>query len=190
MADRDWERGEELHITPETGEAGGVAPAMAMPMPLARIRWSAIWSGLLVATATQMVLGAFGLAIGLYGATAVAGATGPEWSAVGLWNAIFAIVGLFVGGWTAARLAAAPTAINGVWHGVIVWALSITLGMVLVTVGILPTLGFVTARVLAFPAVQAADVVGTAWGFVIGALLALAAAAGGGALGKVRGRED
>lgn len=186
MADR--ERGEEIHITPERGVAGGVAPAAVWPgITAPRIHWSSIWSGLLVAIATQMILTSFGLAIGLYSLTAQAGgAIGIDWSAVGLWNSIWGLIALFLGGWVAARLATSLTSANGAWHGVIVWALTLTLGTLLAALGVTGVLSFLPSRVLATAGIGAGDVIGTAWGFFIGALLGLAAAALGGALGARR----
>lgn len=183
------ERGEDIRITPESGQVGGTAPAAAAwpAMGVDRVRWSAIWSGLLVAIATQMILSALGLAIGLYTFTqTAAGALGVNWSAVGLWTAIWALVALFLGGWVAARLASSPTSANGAWHGVVVWALALVLGTLLTAIGVTGVLGFLPSRVLTTPGVTPTDVTGTAWGFFIGALLGLGAAAWGGSVGKRR----
>ncbi|HPT99261.1 MAG TPA: hypothetical protein PLU39_15455 [Armatimonadota bacterium] len=186
MAER--ERGEDIRITPETGEVGGVAPAAVMPAVGAdRVRWGPIWAGLLVAIATQMILSSLGLAIGLYSITqTAAGALGISWSAIGLWSAIWALISLFLGGWVAARLASATTNASGAWHGVIVWALSLVLGTLLTAIGVTGVLGYLPSRVLTTPGVTPGDVSSSAWGFFIGALLGLAAAAWGGSVGKRR----
>ncbi|NLC56507.1 MAG: hypothetical protein GX774_06705 [Armatimonadetes bacterium] len=186
--------GEEIHITPEHGSAGGVAPAAAAwpAIGVDRIRWGAIWAGLLVAIATQMILSAFGLAIGLYSFTAatVGGVGGINWSAVGLWSAIWGLIALFLGGWTAARLASSPSLANGIWHGAIVWALTLVLGTLLAALGITGVLGFLPSRVLTTPGITTGDVINTSWGFFIGSLLGLGAAIWGGAVGRRRERTE
>lgn len=174
---------------PERGRAGGYAAAaeMAGITTMERVRWGAIWSGLLVAIATQMILSAFGVAIGLYQISARAGAAvNINWSAVGLWNAIWGLIALFLGGFVAARLAAATTSTIGAWHGVIVWALVLVLGTLLTAMGITGVMGFLPTRMMAIQGISPSDVLGTAWAFFIGSLLGLGAAAWGGSVGRRR----
>lgn len=197
--DADLPKGEELHITPkedvqqgsfaQQGLRGGMAPAMAPTMAIPafdRIRWSAVWSGLLLAISVQILLTAFGLGVGLYGITSLATAGGVNWTAVGIWNAIWALIALFIGGFVAARLAGSTTTANGIWHGVVVWALTLTLGGVISALGLLPTMAFGGVRALAFPAQAGGFSTAPLWGFIIGSLLGLGAAILGGALGKRR----
>ncbi|MBI3945102.1 MAG: hypothetical protein HY321_04230 [Armatimonadetes bacterium] len=186
------ERGEEIHITPtghtpERGVAGGAAPAAAAwpATGLERLSWGAVWSGLLVALATQMILSAFGLGLNLYGLTESAtGGIAPNLSALGLWTAIWALISLFLGGLVAARLANSLTAMNGIWHGIVVWALTLALGTLLTALGITGVFGFLSPRMMAAPGFGMGDIMNTAWGFFIGSLLGLGAAVLGGWLGR------
>ena len=184
--------GEEIRITPQRGTTGGVAPAAAEwpVVGVERVRWGAVWAGLLVAIATQMVLSAFGLAVGLYGTTGQGVGATPNWSALGLWTAVWGLISLFLGGWVSARLAGSPTAANGTWHGVVVWALALALGTLLGALGITGLLGFLPGRMTAMPGVAPTDITNTAWGFFAGALIGLAAAAIGGAVGRRRDEAD
>ena len=61
-----------------------------------------------------------------------------------------------------------------------VWALALVLGTLLAALGITGVLGYMSTS----PGLAATDVSRTAWGFFIGALLGLAAAAFGGWLGR------
>lgn len=205
MAERE---DEGLH-----GEKGGAAEAAGVRYAARpettegwwlkdRIRWGPVWAGTLIAIACQLVLTMLGVAIGLSNARAAVTAPGAISSGVGIWTAIAALISLFIGGFVAARLAGVAGTWNGIWHGVVVWALALALGTIALSFGISGILGItsnvagVVGRTGAIPtgpgaavtpaeAARAARAVSTgAWWFLLGAILALLAAAGGGALGS------
>lgn len=205
--------GEPMGQRPEelSGVKGGYAasPAMAMPYPeLAglrdRVRWSAIWAGLVIALVIQMILNALGVAIGLtaFKPTTTGGLPGSLDVASGIWFAISALIALFVGGYVAARMSGLTGRMNGFMHGIVVWGLSLILGSILIALGVSGLLGFIgnnlrlildamSGRVLGTtPTVgpQAARAIASyaasaAWWFIIGSILGLIAAAIGGVVG-------
>jgi hypothetical protein len=71
-----------------------------------RIHWGAIFAGLVVAIATQLLLSALGAALG-FSTIANSGAprsdTNDVGTAVGIWSIISLFISLFVGGWVTAR---------------------------------------------------------------------------------------
>lgn len=149
-----------------------------------RVRWSSVWAGLVVAFATQLVLASLVFAIVASATPGVA----PDPGAVGLWTAIMALIALFLGGWTAARLAGITGRWNGIWNGVVVWALALTLGSVAAALGIGGVLGYTGMPITGAAQQQLGQIMGTAitgaWWFFIGAILALLAAALGGLAGS------
>lgn len=88
-------------------------------MPVDRVRWAAVLSGLVVALMTVALLSVLGLAIGLT-AVAPSNATGTLAFGMGIWSVISVLIALMVGGWAAARTAAAPGRANGALNGAMV----------------------------------------------------------------------
>lgn len=82
-----------------------------------RISWPAVFSGTLVALATELCFLAFGLFIGF---TMSRGA-GVQWAKA--WYFVTAFCSLFVGGWVAARLSM-NTYGSGRQHGAVTWGLT------------------------------------------------------------------
>jgi hypothetical protein len=163
------------------------------------VRWGPIWAGLLLALGIQFVLGAIGLAIALSAYNPTAANYGARvGSTLGIWTAISALIALFVGGYAAGRMAAVLGLRNGLTQGSIVWALALVLGTILSALGAVGLLG-ATANIgplltgqMAVTGAQAQSIASTtasgAWWFVIGTILAWAAAAGGGMLGTAAHR--
>jgi hypothetical protein len=85
--------------------------------PGKRISWPAVFGGTLVALATELLFGAFGLFIGF---TMSRGA-GLEWGKA--WYFVTAFVALLIGGWVAARLSV-NTYGSGRLHGAVTWGLT------------------------------------------------------------------
>lgn len=203
MKDEDRLRREEG--IEETGRKGGAA-SMAGGMPYARettmeagrtrdlVRWGPIWAGLLVALAVQLLLGAVGLAVALRAYDPSVANYGERVSStLGIWSAISALIALFIGGYVAGRMAAVSGFKNGFAQGSIVWALSLVVGTILSALG---AAGFLGAALNIQPLLrqgiqlsgpEAMNLIRAtssgAWWFVIGSILAWAAAAGGGVLG-------
>lgn len=83
-----------------------------------RICWSAVFSGTMVALATELLFATFGLFIGF---TMSGGGGISAWSEA--WYFVTAFVALFLGAWVAAK-AADSTAASGGMHGVVTWGLT------------------------------------------------------------------
>src|SRR5215813_4478106 len=88
-------------------------------MPVDRVRWAAILTGLVVALMTVALLSVLGLAIGFTTITP-GGISGMLGLGTGVWSAISVLIALVVGGWTAARTAAVPGRANGALNGAMV----------------------------------------------------------------------
>jgi len=88
-----------------------------------RLSWGAIFAGLVIATALQLVLSTLGAAIGL-----AAFDPGTSAKSFGLGTALWAVasllVALFLGGSTTGRLAGVLSRTDGFLHGALLWALS------------------------------------------------------------------
>ena len=206
---RDRQEREGVH---ETGRLGGSA-SMAAGTTMAgeravaayglrdMVRWGPIWAGLLTALGIQIVLSAIGFAIAVTAydpaspvyAQRVAGL-------LGIWSAVSTLVALFVGGYIAGRMGAVLGLSNGLIQGTVVWALVLLLSLLLSGIGLAGFLGGVlnlnqyiagvSPNVSPEVARATADATATgAWWFVVGAILAWAAAAGGAVLGTSRHEE-
>jgi uncharacterized protein HemX len=103
--------------------------------PMDRIRWGAVFAGLVTALSTLLLLSILGLAIGL---------TTFEQSdqlsnfgiGAGIWGAISTIVAFLLGGWVAASTAAVRGRSNALLNGAMVWAVAIPLIMYLLGSGV------------------------------------------------------
>ncbi|HLH38095.1 MAG TPA: hypothetical protein VKX39_03025 [Bryobacteraceae bacterium] len=83
-----------------------------------RVSWAAIFSGVLVALAMELVFLMFGLFIGFQMSAGGAHA----WSKI--WYFVTLFCSLFIGSWVTARLAGNPARGNGMLHGFVVWGLT------------------------------------------------------------------
>jgi hypothetical protein len=166
-------------------------------MPVDRVRWAAVLTGLLAALTTLTLLSVLGLAIGLASTT-----PGTPTSSLRIgadaWSGISALLALMVGGWAAARTAALPGRANGVLNGAMVWIVAVPLVLALLSSGI-AMLAAVAGGVVATGSQIAAALVGqgtalnlptiastdglAAWGTLVALLLGLVAASFGGLLG-------
>lgn len=181
-----------------------------------RVRWGPIMAGLVTALTSLLILSLLGLAIGLTVVNAGdAAAQGAAPAGLGrnsaIWSALSGLIAFFLGGWVAGHSAAVFDrgwgGLNGalvflVGVPIILWLASMGLGSVLGSLGGLagnlnPDAG--TVQNVADQARQAAqntqpiDVAraaanarNTAWGTLLGLVLALGAAAAGGVAGTRR----
>jgi hypothetical protein len=110
------------------------------PGALSRVSWGAVFAGLVIATALQVVLTVLGAAIGL---TALDGEDSGRAFGVGagIWALLVPLVTLFVGGMTAGRLANVRDRADGFMHGALVWGLSLLLATYLLGTGASRVLG-------------------------------------------------
>ena len=92
-----------------------------------RISWSAIFGGVVLVIAVQMLLSLLGAGIGLNTVNVNAGST-PDASSfgigAGLWWVISSCLALFAGGYAAAWLAGNEIKFDGVMHGLITWGIA------------------------------------------------------------------
>jgi hypothetical protein len=165
-------------------------------MPVDRVRWAAVLTGLVVALVAVALLSVLGLAIGLTTSTPgdIAGTLGLG---RGVWTAISALIALVAGGWAAARTAAVPGRANGALNGAMVWVAAALLVFALlgsglatlaavagnvVTAGIQLTAPFTGQAAANGPDILSAGSI-AAWGMLLALLLGLVAATLGGLLG-------
>ena len=96
-----------------------------------RVRWGPIFSGLVIAIATQLVLSALGAAIGLSN-IANSGAprsiAGDVGTGVGIWSIISLLISLGLGGWVTARACGPMNRNTALLNGAILWATTLTIG--------------------------------------------------------------
>lgn len=107
---------------------------------LSRVSWGAVFAGLVIATALQVVLTVLGAAIGL---TALDGQDSGRAFGVGagIWALLVPLVTLFIGGMTAGRLANVRDRADSFIHGALVWGLSLLLATYLLGTGASRVLG-------------------------------------------------
>ena len=108
------------------------------------ISWSGIFAGALVALTLHLVLGILALGLGLGAVDVVSDPdveSGTITGAIGVWWTVSALLSLFLGGWTAGRVAGGPFAPRGVFLGVLVWAIVTLASFWLLTTAISTLLG-------------------------------------------------
>lgn len=95
--------------------------------PIKRIAWGAVFAGVVLAIGIQVLLNMLGAGIGASTIDPLRGDT-PNAEVLGisaaLWWILSGLIALFIGGWTAARLAGIPRQVDGMLHGLLAWALS------------------------------------------------------------------
>ena len=114
-----------------------------------RVRWGPIFSGLVIAIGTQLVLSALGAAIGLSNIAnsgaprSIAGSVG---TGIGIWSIISLLISLGVGGWVTARACGPMNRNTALLNGAILWATTLTIGSWLLANGVAGTFGIVAAN--------------------------------------------
>lgn len=118
------------HVTP-------VTPAEDVRTVLInRISWGAVFAGAVIALVTQLLLNMLGLGIG---AATFDPATGESPTAAGfsvgaaMWWTVSGVIAAFLGGLTAGRLSGRPKESTAGWHGLISWAATTLVVVVLLT---------------------------------------------------------
>ncbi len=172
------------------------------------VRWGPIFSGLVIAIGTQLVLSALGAAIGLSNIAnsgaprSIAGNVG---TGIGIWSIISLLISLGVGGWVTARACGPMNRSTALLNGAILWATTLTIGSWLLANGVAGTFGVVAANAGAAinqaqqggvnlpnqaPNVSAQDARNIAenaakagWSFLFGSLLGLVASMAGASAG-------
>lgn len=106
----------------------------ALRPPFLNLRWSAVFAGLAVGIAANLVLLLVGAAIGL--AAFSAGAQTDEARlvmAVSIWDTFSMIVAAVLGGYVAARASGMRRTQDGILHGVLAWSAAMLLAVMLAT---------------------------------------------------------
>lgn len=93
-----------------------------------RISWGAIFAGVIVVLAVQLLLSTLGIGVGLSvvdpgeGNSPNAGSLGLG---AGIWWGVSYLIALFAGGYVAGRLAGALLSWDGALHGILAWAFTL-----------------------------------------------------------------
>lgn len=91
----------------------------------ARVSWGAVFGGLAVGLAIQVLLTLLGTAAGLSAIDPQsAEPVGPVPMAMGIWTGLSMLIAAYVGGYVAARLSGLPTRGDGALHGAVTWGVT------------------------------------------------------------------
>lgn len=107
-----------------------------VPGTVRRLSWGAIFAGVVIAVAVQLILGILGTGIGLSmvdpsdGTTPGAAGFGIG---AGLYWLVTTVVALGAGGYTAARASGATEKFDALIHGLVVWGVTLILTLYLLT---------------------------------------------------------
>lgn len=102
------------------------------PFPwLKKASWGAIFAGTFMALVSQVTLSVLGAAVGLSSVDLTR--QGLRHLGVGtmIWWIISAIIAMFIGGWVAGRLANTASRVDNALHGLVAWALTVVVSLVL-----------------------------------------------------------
>lgn len=92
-----------------------------------RISWAAIFGGVVIVVAIQLLLSLLGAAVGLGTVNTTAGSTptgGSLGIGAGIWWIVSSCVALFAGGYIAAWLAGIEIRFDGMLHGLVTWGIA------------------------------------------------------------------
>jgi hypothetical protein len=109
--------GNMAQVVREYGTPGGPVAEQHV-----HVSWRAIFAGIAVALAVDVLLTLLGFAVGLTAFEPTAGAAKGVGMGVGIWLIITAIASVFAGAYFGSRVAGDPWKGDGVAHGVMVWA--------------------------------------------------------------------
>ncbi|MBL1263582.1 hypothetical protein [Candidatus Methylomicrobium oryzae] len=116
---------EETH-KPHIGS--GISPQRSRRMRWIKgISWTSVFAGVVVALGVQMLLSTLGTGIGMSMIDPLRAQDTPTVSefsiGAGLWWVVSSFLSLFIGGWVAAQFSGYLRHLDGVLHGLLVWAL-------------------------------------------------------------------
>jgi hypothetical protein len=117
------------------------APPHVEVLPKAgqRVSWGAVFAGVIIVLAVQLLLSMLGLGIGLSTVNPTEGGT-PNASSLGIgaaaWWGISYLLALVAGGYVAARLAPSRLSFDGGLHGVLTWAFALLVTFYLLTTAV------------------------------------------------------
>lgn len=114
------------------------------PTTQRRISWGAVFAGVVMAVAVQILLTVLGAAIG-FGIVEPGGAESPSASGFGIggavWWTVANLIALFIGGFVAARLAGVEMRFDGLLHGLVIWAFALIVTLWLLTTALANVMG-------------------------------------------------
>jgi hypothetical protein len=91
----------------------------------ARIKWTAVWAGLVIGMSSQLVFTLLGLAIGAWSMDLRdAQPAGGIPLGAGLWTGLSLLLSAFIGGYVTARLSGVSVHSDGMYHGAVVWGVT------------------------------------------------------------------
>lgn len=106
------------------------------------ISWGAIFAGLVVGTASYILLTLLGIAAGLSAVEPQAAQpVGAVPVATGIWTGISLLIAAFVGGYVAARMSGLSRLTDGMFHGFVAWGITTLLFAYLTTTAMGSLLG-------------------------------------------------
>ncbi|AKF03737.1 hypothetical protein DB32_000886 [Sandaracinus amylolyticus] len=125
-------------------------------LPLTTINWRAIFGGVVVALAVQILLTTLGLAIGAttVGASTDASTARDAGIGVGIWYLVSNLISVFCGGLVAGISARETTRTLGAIEGMVVWALSLLLFLWFVTGGVQSLIAQASGMIMPEPDVR------------------------------------
>lgn len=109
------------------GAIGTTAIVGDAPLTRRRISWGAIFGGIIVALALQLLFSTLGAGVGL-GTVNTNGGSTPDLSSIGIgagvWWVVSSMIALGFGSYVSARLAGLTTRWDGVLHGLVIWGIA------------------------------------------------------------------
>ncbi len=143
MYEQRVDRPESEPCGPNIVDVSTMSRSGLVPTWITRISWGSVFAAAFVVIAVQLALSALGIwgNFGLAKLTSIASIQSSATN-VAIWIGVSAIVSLFVGGVVAARLSNSRNIRDALWHGLVVWGVSVTAMTVLSALGISGMLGF------------------------------------------------
>lgn len=123
--------------TYDTGTATTGGTGVEIVPAARRISWGAVFGGVVLGLAINLLLSLLGIGVGLTTIDPAQAAGSPSAGSLGIgaaiWWIVSMLVAMFVGGYTAARLAGVFQQGDGVLHGLITWAFLLLVTFYLLT---------------------------------------------------------
>lgn len=135
-----------MTATSYTPQYADTAPPQVEIIPRSgrRVSWGAVFAGVMIVLAIQLLLSMLGLGIGLSTVNPAEGTT-PQASSLGIgaaaWWGISYLLALLAGGYVAARLAPSRLSFDGALHGVLTWAFALLVTFYLLTTAVGSVIG-------------------------------------------------
>ena len=151
---------------------------------LTTVDWSAVWAGLFTFVAIWSVFGVLGFAIFPIPENA---AVNTGW---GIWSIILTAVAMYIAGHQTGRLAGGTGRYHAVWHGMVMFGLTVLAAIVLMVAGnsVFPAAGTSTLPVRSYYSLTLFG--GSGWIMFLGLLLGWLAAMAGAASAKRASSEE